>query len=243
MFAERPQVSSAQRHDVRWVLFAWVIDAFAYCAAAGVDLADQRVDLVRREPDTLQRVPGAQLAQELRQRGRVPLRELMRAAVRDAERDRIQIRAGEANHRHLVDTELLRGLEARVAGDDLARQLHDERLQPAEAADRGRDVGDRVVVDAGIRGIGEVQRERNPLDGQGIFRGQGPCAKSEPTRVAEAPRPAGEAWRELAERRPLEWARCCFDDVANESLAPMALAKAARNRGVAVAREASAPTI
>jgi len=57
-------------------------------------------------------------------------------------------------HRHLGEPELPRGLQPRVAGDDDALGVDDDRLPEPEAADALGDRVDRVVVEAGVARVG-----------------------------------------------------------------------------------------
>lgn len=70
----------------------------------------------------------------------------MRLVVGDRLGDGVDVGAVEPPHGDFHHPELLRGLEARVAGDHLAGAACDDGLLPAEAAQARGDVGDRGVV-------------------------------------------------------------------------------------------------
>ena len=95
-----------------------------------------------------------------RQQVAVPLGKRGRLVVGDAvglDLRRRQVR-GDVD-RDLLQAELLRRLPARVADDDHAVGVDDDRLPEAEFPDRRGDRVDSVVVDAGILGIGlDVRR-------------------------------------------------------------------------------------
>lgn len=128
---------------------------------------EQVVDLAGREADAIQRVLGPKLLQDLRQRRLVPARQLVGAVVCDLVGRSLEVAAVEPDHRHMGEPERLGGLQAGVAGDDLARASSDDRLLPVEATDRGGDVLDGSLVHPRVGGGEGDPLDRNPFDGQG----------------------------------------------------------------------------
>jgi hypothetical protein len=78
--------------------------------------------------------------------------------------DGVEVRAVDAPHGDLGHAEVLRGQEARVAGDHLTGAPSDDGLLPAEPAKGRGDVGDRGVVLTRVgRGTEELV-DRDQLD-------------------------------------------------------------------------------
>ncbi len=164
MVAEQPEVALASDGIERWLLRSRIVDLAGRVAA---ELSEQCVDVVVRVTDAFEAVLGAQLSQQFRQRRLVPRRVLVAAVVGDCERGRVEVAPVEPDDGDSRVPELLGSLEPRVAGDDLARALGDDGLLPAEAADRGGDVGDGFVVAARVRRAAVEPLDRDQLDVQG----------------------------------------------------------------------------
>ena len=109
-------------------------------ALLGGEAGDQTVDLLVVEAHAVERVLLAQLFEQAGQRGVIPLGELVRLVVGDRVGDGVDAGAVEPPHGDFHQPELLRGLEARVAGDHLAGAACDDGLLPAEAAQARGDV-------------------------------------------------------------------------------------------------------
>lgn len=80
----------------------------------------------------------------------------------------LDARAVEPDDRDLGHAELGRGLEARVADDDLAGPLCDDRRPPPEPAQRCCDRIDCSVVHARVGRLAEDPLDRDPLDDEAI---------------------------------------------------------------------------
>jgi hypothetical protein len=118
----------------------------------------------------LERVLGAELLEQLAQRGLVPLGELGGPVVGDGVGGRLEVGSVEPDDGDLGQAERLRGLQAGVARDDLAGALSDDGLPESEAADRGRDVRHGGVVLPGVRGRAVQAVERDRFDDEGVHR-------------------------------------------------------------------------
>ena len=70
---------------------------------------------------------------------------LVGLVVGDPERSRFEVVPRKPDERNLKGPEVESGLEARNACDHLARPFPDDRLLPADAADRHRHVRDPVL--------------------------------------------------------------------------------------------------
>ncbi len=106
----------------------------------------------------------------LQQRGQlgvVPVRELVGAGIGQIVGNRLQVIALEPPHRDLGHAELLRGLQARVAGDDLARWTGDDRLLPAEATNACGDVRNGLVIPPRVGRRAVQPGDFNGLDRRG----------------------------------------------------------------------------
>ena len=69
-------------------------------------------------------------------------------------------------HRNRVKPEFLRGKQTAMASNDVAGVVDQDRIQPPELDDRGRDLCDLVIVmRAGVARIRDQPRERHMLDG------------------------------------------------------------------------------
>ena len=133
-------------------------------ALLGGEAGSQPLDLRVIEADAVERVLFAELFEKAGQRGVIPLRELVRLVVGDRVGDGVDAGAVEPPHGDFHQPELLRGLEARVAGDDLAGATCYDGLLPAEAAQARGDVGDRGVVLTRVGGGAEELAGRDDLD-------------------------------------------------------------------------------
>jgi hypothetical protein len=88
----------------------------------------------------------------------------VRLVVGDRLGDGVDVGAVEPPHGDFHHPELLRGLEARVAGDHLAGAACDDGLLPAEAAQARGDVRDRGVVQTRVGRGTEEAGGRDELD-------------------------------------------------------------------------------
>ena len=166
--AEYPEVAGLGNRDGGRIL-STVVDEVLVDLLLLAQLLHEGVDVVLGVADAVECVLGLELLQQLGQFGLVPLRELVGAVVGDGEGRRSQVVAVEPPDRHLGHAQALGGLQPGVAGDDLARAAGDDGLLPAEAAQAGRDVGDGVVVAAGVGRAAEEAVDRDRLDGRGSW--------------------------------------------------------------------------
>ena len=148
MITEDPQVALLGRGLLGRLLGTGIVELAAI--AVGGERDQELVDVRAGVADALEAVLGAQLFQQLRERGLVELRELVRPIVRDRERRRVEVAAIEPDDGHLIEPELERRLQARVAGDDLAAALGHDRLLPTEPLDGRRDVRHAGLIDARV---------------------------------------------------------------------------------------------
>ena len=125
-------------------------------------------DLVGREPDR-QQVDVASLLQarqRIAQQRLIPGRVLRDAVVRQAQG--VFLGRGEMpqhDHRHLGDAERHRGFEPPVAGDKLARFIHQQRVCEAERQHAGFDLLQLLSrVQPGVAGVRTQFRDRAQHD-------------------------------------------------------------------------------
>ena len=118
MVTESPQVAQAAYRLLWWFLEAGVVDLtrIRVFGEFGQDL----IDVVVGVADPLKGILGAELLEQLCKRRLVPLCELVGSVVRDRVGRGVQIGALEPVDGNLLVLQLCRGLEPRVARDDLA---------------------------------------------------------------------------------------------------------------------------
>ena len=159
--AEDPEVAGLRDRHGRRRLGTGVVEVRALL---GSEAGDQPLDLLVVEAYAVERALFAKLFEQAGQRGVIPLGELVRLVVGDRVGDGVDVGAVEPPDRDLHQPELLRGLEARVAGDHLAGAARDDGLLPAEAAEGGSDVRDRGVVLTRVGRGAEELAGRDELD-------------------------------------------------------------------------------
>jgi hypothetical protein len=198
VIAQGPQVAGTGRGRIGQLAGAEVGDlARAYL---GLDLGQEVVDLADGVANPLEGVLGAQFLEELPERGLVPLGELGGAVVGNRVGGRVEVGALEPDDRDLDQPQRLGGLQARVPGDDLARGARHDGLAPAEAPDRGRDVGNGLIVVPRVCRAREELPDGHQLHRENVFCHHRLLARDCPGATA---RP-GEAWSWWHGMVPLE---------------------------------------